>query len=199
MDNKWTDSSVARFVKFLGQLLALNVLCFLCSLPIITIVASFSAMYSVLFRLRRDSMLPVIRTFFVSFKENFLPSVALEIVVFLLGVLAYGDATYALSQSGTVQFLFLAVATVVSLVALIILTYGTSQIANFNNTVKNYGLNVSKLGEKARNAFYVKDDLAADVIVVAFDFRKQALDLQYETLSFINSVIRNYADFAESL
>lgn len=71
---------------------------------------------------------------------------------------------------------------------------------NYDERVdKKFGLNLSRLGEKARNAFFVKSEDAADVIVLAFDFRKEATDLQYETLSFINSLIRNYADFINLL
>ena len=65
---------------------------------------------------------------------------------------------------------------------------------------KNYGINITKLGEKAKRAFAVKDtELVADVVVLAFDFKSVIPDLQYETLSFINSIIRNYADFADAL
>lgn len=139
MKKQWTESSAWDAVKGAGDLLALNVMCFLCCLPVITIVASFSAMYSVLFKLRRDRSIPVIRTFFSSFKENVLPSIAVEAVAVVLGVFAYGDAYYALTQAeGTQRFLFLTVATIVGVIALILLTYGTAQIANFRNSVKNY-------------------------------------------------------------
>lgn len=65
---------------------------------------------------------------------------------------------------------------------------------------KNYGINLTKLGEKARNTFYVRNkNNSAAVVVLAFDFKAQIPDLQYETLSFINAIIRNYADFADLL
>lgn len=138
MKKTWTESAAWDAVKSAGDLLALNVLCFLFCIPVITIVASFSAMYSVLFKLKRDRSIPVIRTFFSSLKENILPSIAVELIVLVLGVIVYGDAYYALSQEGGQRTLFLTVATIVGVVALILLTYGTSQIANFRNSVKNY-------------------------------------------------------------
>ena len=76
---------------------------------------------------------------------------------------------------------------------------GKAPLGYEESYAKNYGINLSRLGEKARNTFRVKGDYSADVIVLAFDFRKQATDLQYETLSFINSIIRNYADFINLL
>lgn len=138
MKRKWTDSPAWDVIKAAGGLLALNVLCFLCSLPIITIVASFSAMYGTLFKMRSDPGIPVIRTFFAELKENILPSLAVEGIALVLLALAYGDAVYALSLEGAFRFVFLTVATVMSVIALILLTYGTTQIARFKNTVKNY-------------------------------------------------------------
>lgn len=65
---------------------------------------------------------------------------------------------------------------------------------------KKYGLNLSKLGEKAKNAFSLRDrGKEGDVVALAFDFRTGIPDLQYETISFINCVVKNYADFADSL
>lgn len=65
---------------------------------------------------------------------------------------------------------------------------------------KKYGLNLSKLGEKAKNAFSLRErGKEGDVIALAFDFRTGIPDLQYETISFINCVVKNYADFADSL
>ena len=141
MENKWTDSPVAIFLGHLGDLLALNMLCLLCSIPVITIGASVSAMYSVLFKQRRDPTCPTIRTFFASFKDNFLPATAIEGIILVLGVLCWGDAKYALSVEGNQKTIFLVVATIIGMVALLLFTLGLPQVANFKNSVKKYVVN----------------------------------------------------------
>lgn len=138
MKGKWTESPALDILRFLGELLALNVLCFLCCLPVITIVASFSAMYSVLFKMKNESDIPVIRSFLVCFKNNFLPSLAVEAVAAVMLFLAYGDAVYALSVDGTQKFVFLTVAGIIVINVMILLTFGIGQIAHFKNSVKNY-------------------------------------------------------------
>jgi len=138
MKRKWTDLPVWDFIRLAGGLLALNVLCFLCCLPVVTIVASFSAMYGTLFKLKDDTGIPVIRTFLLELKENILPSLAVEGIAVVLLAVAGGDAYYALSQEGAARFMFLTVATVIAVIAVILLTFGTTQIARFKNTVKNY-------------------------------------------------------------
>ena len=64
----------AKFYEFsvkLMELMWLNFLVFITSLPIFTIGASFSAMHKVLVQICRDEEEQITRTFFSAFKENF--------------------------------------------------------------------------------------------------------------------------------
>lgn len=64
----------AKFYEFsvkLMELMWLNFLVFITSLPIFTIGASFSAMHKVLVQIYRDEEEQITRTFFSAFKENF--------------------------------------------------------------------------------------------------------------------------------
>ena len=65
------DNPVWRFIGKLGDLIILNVLWLITSIPIVTIGASTTALYYVTLKLVRDEDGYTIRSFFKSFKENF--------------------------------------------------------------------------------------------------------------------------------
>lgn len=59
------------FATKLAQLMWLNILTIVCSLPIITVGAAFTAMHRVLVDIYRDEDNKITKTYFVSFKKNF--------------------------------------------------------------------------------------------------------------------------------
>ena len=65
-----------RIFGFLGQLIALNLLWIVCSLPVITAGASTTALYYCTLKLHKDGDIRVFHDFFKSFKQNFKQSVA---------------------------------------------------------------------------------------------------------------------------
>ena len=65
-------------------------------------------------------------------------------------------------------------------------------------TAKKYGINMSALGVTAKDVFKVKEG-DGDVILLAFNRQNAAPDLCYETISFLDMVIKKYADFADKL
>ena len=62
-----------RIFGFLGQLIALNLLWIVCSLPVITAGASTTALYYCTLKLHKDGDIRVFHDFFKSFKQNFRP------------------------------------------------------------------------------------------------------------------------------
>ena len=65
------DNPVWRFIGKLGDLIVLNILWTICSIPIFTIGASTTAVYYVTLKLVRDEDDSTIKAFFRSFKSNF--------------------------------------------------------------------------------------------------------------------------------
>lgn len=59
------------FATKLAQLMWLNILTIVCSLPIVTVGAAFTAMHRVLVDIYRDEDNKITKTYFVSFKKNF--------------------------------------------------------------------------------------------------------------------------------
>ena len=63
------DNPVWRFIGKLGDLILLNLLWTVCSIPVITIGASPTAVYYVTLKMVRDENDSTVRSFFHSFKD----------------------------------------------------------------------------------------------------------------------------------
>ena len=79
-----------RIFGFLGQLIALNLLWIVCSLPVITAGASTTALYYCTLKLHKDGDIRVFHDFFKSFKQNFKQSTLIWILMAAVAVL-YGE------------------------------------------------------------------------------------------------------------
>jgi len=80
------DSAFGRAMETVLQLVVLNVLWLVCSLPIVTVGASGAALYGVLFKMVEDKDTRVARQFFAAFREN--AKRATGVWLILLGVIA---------------------------------------------------------------------------------------------------------------
>lgn len=110
----------------------LNILWIICSLPIITMGAATTAMYSVLFAYRRKETDSVFKPFFVAFKQNFLRSTLCWLILLVLGVALAYDAILLIYGAEFQLFLCIPVIIVAVLVA-ITGVYMFPQIAMFDN------------------------------------------------------------------
>jgi uncharacterized membrane protein YesL len=75
------DGRLARFLNRLGDLIVLNLLSLLCALPIVTLGASFSALYQVTMKMVRGEEQGIVSAFFHAFRENLKQST----LIWLLG------------------------------------------------------------------------------------------------------------------
>lgn len=75
------DNKIANFLTKIMYLAWLNFLWLICSLPIITIGASTTAVYYTAMRMARDDEGYIAKDFFHSFKENFLQATGVWLIV----------------------------------------------------------------------------------------------------------------------
>ena len=75
------DNKIANFLTKIMYLAWLNFLWLICSLPIITIGASTTAVYYTAMRMTRDDEGYIAKDFFHSFKENFLQATGVWLIV----------------------------------------------------------------------------------------------------------------------
>lgn len=85
------DSRFARITSRIEDIVVLNVFFVLCCLPVVTIGASLSAMYTVLLRMLRKEYGRVRREFFRAFRENFRQATLIWLIFLALGALFYMD------------------------------------------------------------------------------------------------------------
>ena len=90
------DNPVWRFIGKLGDLMILNILWVICSIPIFTMGASTTAVYYVTMKLVRGDDGYTLRNYFKSFKENFKQATILWLIMLAVGVLLGFDLYFFL-------------------------------------------------------------------------------------------------------
>lgn len=86
------DNKVFQFINKLVFCAWLNILWFICSIPIITIGASTTALYDVCLKLVRNQEGNVPQQFFDSFKANFKKGTAIWSILLVLGIFLGADS-----------------------------------------------------------------------------------------------------------
>ncbi len=132
------ENRFMNFLNFFGKLTVLNILWLICCLPVITIGASTSAMYSVMYKVVKDTDLFLIKDFFVSFKKNFIQSTVLWIILFAMGIIFSFDLRYALSGEGTIRNFFIFVGVIGLAITLVLFMYTFALQARFDNKIITY-------------------------------------------------------------
>ena len=95
-----------RIFGFLGQLIALNLLWILCSLPIITAGASTTALFYCTLKLHKDGDIRVLHDFFKSFKQNFKQSTLIWILMVAAGIFIYMEKEALATMPGSMSQIF---------------------------------------------------------------------------------------------
>lgn len=85
------DNAVFRFLGKLIDVFLINILFIVCSLPIVTIVPSCSAMYYVALKLAKDTESYPVKSFFYFFKKNWKQGIGLSLILILSGLFLVFD------------------------------------------------------------------------------------------------------------
>lgn len=136
-----SNNLLGRFLNLVGDLVILNIMWIIFSLPIFTIGASTTALfYSLMVRIRRDEGY-VHTNFTKSFKENFKQSSIIWIIMLAIGCLLLFDyriGAYLNSMGSTIiGSTFVIVSILLFIVYLLILTYIFPVQAKFENAIKD--------------------------------------------------------------
>lgn len=131
------ENGLMRFLSRIADLIILNLLWLVCSIPIITIGASTTALYAVMLKIVKNEEGYMVRGFLEAFRQNFKKSTVIWLIILVIGTILGIDLwvsgvgrTAALS---VVQVLALVMAAVLVSVAI----YSFALQARFENTVKN--------------------------------------------------------------
>lgn len=135
------DSAFSQLLLKLCYSCYLNLLWFICCIPIVTIGASTTALYYSSLKIVRDEDRDLTRMFFHSFRENFRQSTVLWLILLAAGVLLAGDGyiVYHLRASSTgapaiMWTLILALLIAAGVVYAIVLLFVFPLVASVSNT-----------------------------------------------------------------
>jgi len=132
------DNPVWRFIGKFFDVMVLNVLWVVCSIPIVTVGASTTAVYYVTLKMVRDEEGPTIRSFFKSFRENFRQATAIWLILLVAGAVIGFDLYFfgVQMQAGTFRMILLSLLCGFGLIEMAVFLYVFPLQCRFYNPVK---------------------------------------------------------------
>lgn len=136
------DSPLMRFLTKIADLMVLNILFCVTSIPLITIGASWTALYSVTLKMVRDEEGSVSRSYFRSFRQNFRQATPLWLgVLVVLALLVLDIRVLNGMAEGTAPGLLRVGVGILALLGIMMLQYLFPSLARFEaslaDTLKN--------------------------------------------------------------
>lgn len=136
------DSPLMRFLTKIADLMVLNILFCATSIPLITIGASWTALYSVTLKMVRDEEGSVSRSYFRSFRQNFKQATLLWLgVLVVLALLVLDIRVLNGMAEGTAPGLLRVGVEILALLGIMVLQYLFPSLARFEaslaDTLKN--------------------------------------------------------------
>lgn len=139
------DNPVMAFMGKVADLIILNLLAILCSIPVFTIGASWTALYYVTLKMVKKEESYIVRDFFKSFKQNFKQATLIWLLVlFVCGVFG-GDFMIYRAMPNQIPKAIMVIVIVIAFIVFGTILYIFPLLSRFDNTIKN----------TIRNAFLV--------------------------------------------
>lgn len=137
------DSKFSQLFLKLSYACWLNMMWMICSLPIITIGASTTALYSVTLKIADEKESNITKQFITAFRSNFKQATRMWLLLLLAGILIGGDFYVVLHMrsmsSGSLAIMWtlnLALLIAISIIYAVVLVYVFPLIARFENNDK---------------------------------------------------------------
>lgn len=138
------DGPLIEGLTKVADIVILNLLFIVCSIPIITIGASWTAMYYVTLKMVKNEECYIVKSFFRSFKQNFKQATVIWLIMLFIGFILYFDVKVMGGEYGQVIAASSGVAKVMSVLLmaatvfyLLVISYVFSVLSRFDNTIKN--------------------------------------------------------------
>lgn len=131
------DSPVMRFLGRIGDILLLNIVFVVTSIPVITIGTALSALYTVAMKLVRGEDPAIIKEYLKAYKRNFKPATICWLFMAVIGVLLFVDFRLVAVFSGTAYTVMRLLLAMILGIWLLTFLYLFPYIARFENTILN--------------------------------------------------------------
>lgn len=129
------DGPLGELLSKAWDLLVLNVLTLLCSLPLITAGCALTAAYSVCWQIK-EGHVPVFRTFFTAFKANIKQATILWVILFLILQILLVDYAIVLKTQPIYRDIAVIVLFVAAIMVLMTMLWTFALQAHFENSVR---------------------------------------------------------------
>ena len=187
------DNPVWRFIGKLWDVLVVNILWIICSIPVVTAGASTTAMYYVTLKLARDEDGYTIRSYFKSFKENFKQATAIWLIFLLTGMLLAFDVYYFIKMAAPSSLRTIMISVFVAMIFIwsAMFTYVFPLQARFYNPVKRTIFNSFFMS--IRHMFHTIGMLAVDaaILFLSVTYIPQLSIFGVALVAFFNSYMLN--------
>ncbi len=130
------DSPLMRLLSKAADLIWLNILCLLCSLPVFTIGASFTAMQTIFYRLLHNEDVYVTREYFASFARNFKQATLVWLIFLFIYAFLGFDYLFLIDDSDAFGFFLKTVAAILLVIVFLISLYVFPILSRYENTTK---------------------------------------------------------------
>ncbi|SFG34471.1 YesL family protein [Oribacterium sp. WCC10] len=193
------DNPIWRFVGRLGDMIMLNVLWIVCSLPVFTIGASTTALYYCTLKIVRNEDYGDIKMFFKSFRLNFKQATVIWIPMLIAACVLVFDFNFfghVMAEAGAMRIILQALTIAIMVLWLFLFLYVWPVLSRFDNTVKNTVKNAVYMSVRYLGSTFAM--LISDVIVIVFAYiclfyagwiTAFVLLMGYPLLAWINSTM----------
>jgi uncharacterized membrane protein YesL len=140
-----SDNPVMRFLSRLVDLVILNLITLLYSLPVITLGGALTAMNYVLLHMVRRDETYLISMFRKSFRENFRQGIPEGLLVLAIAAITYVDLWVLHGSDSKIATLLMIVITVIAMFLAVTFVYMFALQSRYENTVRGTIINAFKL------------------------------------------------------
>jgi len=130
------DNPVWNFMCKVADLVILNLLVIVCSLPVFTVGAAWTAMHFVTIRMARKEHQYVVKDFLRSFKENFKQATIIWLLALVAAFVFIGDVLIYKEIPDQIPKVLMVVVMVLAYLVLGTLLYAFPLLSRFYNTVR---------------------------------------------------------------
>lgn len=135
MQRDVNDSGIMRVLSKICDIVCLNVLWLVCSLPVVTIGASTTALYTVMLKLVKNEEGYIFKGFLNAFKSNFKQSTIIWLILLLFGGVCFVDYRISEMMPETLGIVFKSIFLVLAFFLLSVTIYSFALTARYENTI----------------------------------------------------------------
>lgn len=129
------ESRLNRTLSVTGDLMLLNVLFIVFSIPLFTVGASAAALYTVALKIEKKEEPPVRKMFIAAFKENFLKATAIWLILLAAGFLVWTGWSILMTYAKAFPFFIFLIYGLIGFFVLMTAGWVFAVLAKFENTV----------------------------------------------------------------